>query len=66
LKAYSGKEVCRLLEQAGWQPRRVKGSHHIYAKPGERFIITVPIHGNRSLKPGLQRAIFKMARLSER
>jgi predicted RNA binding protein YcfA (HicA-like mRNA interferase family) len=65
LKAYSGKEVCRLLEQAGWQPRRVKGSHHIYAKPGERFIITVPVHANRSLKPGLQRAILKMTRLSE-
>jgi predicted RNA binding protein YcfA (HicA-like mRNA interferase family) len=65
LKAYSGKEVCRLLEQGGWQLRRVKGSHHIYSKPGERFIITVPVHGNQSLKPGLQRAIFKMARLAE-
>jgi predicted RNA binding protein YcfA (HicA-like mRNA interferase family) len=66
LKAHSGKEVCQLLEQTGWQLRRIKGSHHIYAKTGERFIITLPIHGNPSLKPGLQRAIFKMARLSER
>jgi predicted RNA binding protein YcfA (HicA-like mRNA interferase family) len=64
LKAYSGKEVCRLLEEAGWQLRRISGSHHIYSKSGERFIITVPVHGNCSLKPGLQRGIFKMARLS--
>ena len=65
MKAYRGKELCRLLEQVGWQLRRVKGSHPIYAKRGERFIITVPVPGNRPLKPGLQRAIFKMARLSE-
>jgi len=65
LKAYSGKEVCFRLKQNGWQLKRIKGSHHIYAKPGERVIITVPVHGNRTLKPGLQRAIFKLARLAE-
>jgi predicted RNA binding protein YcfA (HicA-like mRNA interferase family) len=65
LKAYSGKEVGRLLEQDGWQLKRIKGSHHIYGKPGERAIITVPVHGNQSLKPGLLRAIFKLAKLDE-
>jgi predicted RNA binding protein YcfA (HicA-like mRNA interferase family) len=63
LKSYSGKKVCRLLEDAGWQLRRVKGSHHIYGKSGERNIITVPVHGNHSLKPGLQRAILKAAHI---
>ena len=62
-RAYSGKDICRLLEQNGWELRRVKGSHHVYAKSGERFIITVPVHSNRSLKPGLCRAILKMAGL---
>ncbi|MGA2222649.1 MAG: type II toxin-antitoxin system HicA family toxin [Verrucomicrobiia bacterium] len=65
MKAYSGKEVCFLLKQNDWQLKRINGSHHIYAKPGERAIITVPVHGNRTLKPGLQRAIFKLAHFSE-
>ena len=61
--ACSGKEVCRLLEHNGWELRRIKGSHHIYSKSGERCIITVPVHGNKSLKQGLCRAILRMARL---
>jgi len=61
--ACSGKEVCRLLERNGWELRRIKGSHHIYSKSGERCIITVPVHGNKSLKQGLCRAILRMARL---
>jgi predicted RNA binding protein YcfA (HicA-like mRNA interferase family) len=65
VKAYSGKEVCRLLEQQGWILKRIKGSHHIYGKSGERAIITVPVHGNQSLKPGLLRAIFKLSKLDE-
>jgi predicted RNA binding protein YcfA (HicA-like mRNA interferase family) len=65
MRAYSGKDVCRVLEQRGWILRRTKGSHHIYSKAGERWIITVPIDGNRSLKPGLCRAILKMAGIEE-
>ncbi len=42
-----------------------KGSHHIYGKPGERALIVVPVHGNQSLKPGLQRAILKLASLAQ-
>ncbi|MDD5482800.1 MAG: type II toxin-antitoxin system HicA family toxin [Kiritimatiellae bacterium] len=57
--------MCRLLEHQGWSLRRIKGSHHIYSKPGERWIITVPVHGNQSLKPGLCRAILKMAGIEE-
>ena len=65
MKAYSGKEVCRLLKQHGWQLKRIRGSHHIYGKPGERAIITVPVHGNQSLKPGLLNAVLKAAKLTE-
>ncbi len=60
-RAWSGKELARALEEQGWTLRRIRGSHHIYAKPGERCIITLPIHGNKSLKPGLCRAVLKMA-----
>jgi predicted RNA binding protein YcfA (HicA-like mRNA interferase family) len=53
--------MCRLLEANGWALQRVAGSHHIYSKPGERKIITVPVHGNRELKPGLARRIARDA-----
>lgn len=49
------------VEQNGWQLKRIKGSHPIYGKPGERALIVVPVHGNQSLKPGLQRAVLKLA-----
>ncbi|MGD0015956.1 MAG: type II toxin-antitoxin system HicA family toxin [Verrucomicrobiia bacterium] len=64
-KSYSGKEVCRLLEQHSWQLKHIKGSHHIYGKPGERALIVVPVHGNQSLKSGLQRAILKLAGMED-
>jgi predicted RNA binding protein YcfA (HicA-like mRNA interferase family) len=45
--------MCRLIEANCWPPRRINGSHHIYSKPGEREIISVPMHGSKNLKPGL-------------
>jgi predicted RNA binding protein YcfA (HicA-like mRNA interferase family) len=55
VKALSGKELTRLLESHGWTLQRINGSHHIYAKTGSTVRISVPIHGNESLKAGLQR-----------
>jgi predicted RNA binding protein YcfA (HicA-like mRNA interferase family) len=42
----------------------VNGSHHIYGKPGEAARLSIPIHGNASLKLGLQRHLMKAAGLS--
>ena len=45
-------------------PKRINGSHHIYTKAGSVVRISVPIHGNESLKPfGLQRHLLKLANL---
>jgi predicted RNA binding protein YcfA (HicA-like mRNA interferase family) len=63
LKPITGPEMCRLLEVHGWRLERVKGSHHIYSKSGERRIITIPVHENRSLKPGLASRIGRMPTL---
>ncbi|MFN0316213.1 MAG: type II toxin-antitoxin system HicA family toxin [Burkholderiales bacterium] len=65
MKAISGKDLCRLLEQHGWQLKRVTGSHHIYTKPSDASRISVPVHGNSSLKLGLQRHLMKLAGISE-
>ena len=42
---------------------RVRGSHHKYGKGSARII--VPIHGNQSLKIGIQRALMRNAGLTE-
>ncbi len=30
MKQVSGKSFCQLLEQQGWELKRINGSHHIY------------------------------------
>jgi predicted RNA binding protein YcfA (HicA-like mRNA interferase family) len=65
VKAVSGKQFANLLEEHGWQLARVKGSHHIYTKAGNPVRISVPIHGNKSLKIGLQRHFMKVAGIQE-
>jgi predicted RNA binding protein YcfA (HicA-like mRNA interferase family) len=65
VKAISGKAFCRLLERHGWQLLRLQGSHHVYGKPGQRARISVPVHGNRPLKLGLQRHLLKLAGVGE-
>ena len=64
MRPITGKELCRLLNEAGWTLKRIKGSHHIFGKPGERKIIAVPVHGNQTIKPGLALRIAKDAGIS--
>jgi predicted RNA binding protein YcfA (HicA-like mRNA interferase family) len=65
VKAISGKQLARLLEQHGWLLLRVQGSHHIYGKAGSVARISIPIHGNQPLKIGLLKYLLKVAGLSD-
>ncbi|MGH8490557.1 MAG: type II toxin-antitoxin system HicA family toxin [Gammaproteobacteria bacterium] len=65
MKAISGKDFAKLLEEKGWVSRRTQGSHHIYVKEGNPARISVPIHGNKPLKVGLQRHLMKLAGIDE-
>jgi predicted RNA binding protein YcfA (HicA-like mRNA interferase family) len=65
VKVLSGKAFCRLLERHGWQLLRIEGSHHVYGKAGQRARISVPVHGNRPLKVGLQRHLLKLAGIQD-
>ena len=65
MSSISGKQLCRALEKAGWQLRRIHGSHHIYGKDGSVVRLTVPVHGNTPLKIGLLHALLKVAGLRE-
>lgn len=63
MKPLSGKEFARMVESHGWSLQRINGSHHIYAKAGSTVRLSIPIHGNESLKVGLQRHLMKLAGL---
>ena len=51
--------------QNGWPLLRIDGSHHIDGKPNNPARISVPIHGNQSLKAGLLRHFLKVANLTD-
>lgn len=59
LKSVTEPEMCRLIEANGWSLKRINGSHHIYAKSGERKIISVPVHRSKNLTAGLARRIAR-------
>lgn len=66
MKSVSGKDLARLLEKHGWELKRISGSHHIYAKPGNPARISLPIHGNQALKTGLLRHLLKLSGIDEK
>ncbi len=65
MRAVSGKEFCKALERQGWQLWHVRGSHHIYEHPDRPGRIPVPVHGNKTLKKGMQRSLMGDAGLTE-
>jgi predicted RNA binding protein YcfA (HicA-like mRNA interferase family) len=65
MKAVSGKRFAKLAEQKGWQLTRISGSHHIYLMEGRTERLVIPIHGNQTLKMGLQRALMKIVPLDD-
>ncbi len=65
MKALSGREFARLIEQHGWRLLRVSGSHYVYGKAGTVARLSIPIHGNRPLKIGLLRHLAKLAEIPD-
>jgi predicted RNA binding protein YcfA (HicA-like mRNA interferase family) len=54
------KELCRILEQRGFELVRVKGSHHYFRHPEAGRITVVPMH-SKDLPKGTFYAILKQA-----
>ncbi|KAB2836998.1 MAG: type II toxin-antitoxin system HicA family toxin [Candidatus Brocadia sp.] len=65
MKSISGKNLCKILEKKGWYLKTIRGSHHVYMKPGKKERISVPVHGNKDLKLGLLKTIVKIAEIQE-
>jgi predicted RNA binding protein YcfA (HicA-like mRNA interferase family) len=54
-----------VLRKHGWELKRIRGSHHIFSKAGVATILTVPVHGNKSLKVGTLKSLLRDAGLGE-
>jgi predicted RNA binding protein YcfA (HicA-like mRNA interferase family) len=65
MKSVTGKRMEKLAEQKGWMLARINGSHHVYTKEGRIERVVIPIHGNRTLKIGLQRSLMKIIPVDE-
>ena len=57
--------MCKVLEAHGWGLHDIQGSHHAYVKPGSQLKISVPVHANRDLAKGTQKAIMRQAGLTD-
>ena len=55
----SGKELVKMLKKDGWDMVRIKGSHHIMKKGNKT--ISIPVHGNQSLKNGIEKKLLILA-----
>lgn len=65
MKAVSGKRLAKLAEEKGWRLARINGSHHIFTMEGRIERLVIPVHGNQTLKTGLQRALMKLIPVTE-
>ena len=61
----SAKHLIKILEEAGFEFRRSKGSHQIFYNPVTNKTAIVPVHGNKDLKKGTFLAILKQAGISK-
>lgn len=53
--------LIQLLEDAGFQFKRAKGSHRVYYNPINNKTVIVPFHNGKDLKKGTFVAILKQA-----
>ena len=65
MKSVTGKQFATLAEEKGWRLARINGSHHIYTQEGRMERLVIPIHGNQTLKQGLQRSLMKIVPIRE-
>ena len=63
LPAISPQKLARVLEQAGFELKRVKGSYHYYYNPETEKIAVVPFH-KKDLPKGTLHAILRDADIS--
>ena len=61
LGIFSGKEVCQILETAGFARVRQRGSHIIMQRKLRGVTTTVPVPSHRTLRIGTLQAIIRQS-----
>ena len=64
MKAYSSREIIKILKDDGWYLHEVHGDHHQFKHPNKKGKVTV-IHPEKNLTVRLIRIILKQAGLKE-
>ncbi|MGH8687227.1 MAG: type II toxin-antitoxin system HicA family toxin [Burkholderiales bacterium] len=66
LRVFSGKELCRLLSQYGFQQVRQRGSHAVMQKRTETSTVTVPVPMHDEIRIGTLQSIIRQTGLPRR
>ena len=64
LRILSGRDVCKILAQQGFEEVRQKGSHIIMQKRQGQSTVTVPVPDHSELKTGTLASIIRQSGLS--
>ncbi|RXT00966.1 type II toxin-antitoxin system HicA family toxin [Ammoniphilus sp. CFH 90114] len=64
MKAYSSRELMKLVEANGWELVRVKGEHYQFKHPTKPGLLTIP-HPKKDFPLRTQRSILKQAGIEE-
>ena len=58
IPSISGKRVVKAFERLGFFVERVNGSHHVMKMEGNRYKLSVPVHGNSDIKRGTLKGLI--------
>lgn len=64
LRVFSGKELCRLLTQHGFQQVRQRGSHVVMQKRTDISTVTVPVPMHDEIRIGTLQSIIRQSGLA--
>jgi len=64
LRVFSGKELCRLLSQHGFQQVRQRGSHAVMQKRIGNSTVTVPVPMHDEIRIGTLQSIIRQSGLA--
>lgn len=57
----SGRDVCRVLEQHGFQIVRQRGSHIVMQRRGDLATVTVPVPDHPEIRIGTLQSIIRQS-----
>jgi len=63
LRAFSGKELCRLLAEHGFTEVRRRGSHVVLQKRSAAGTTTVVVPDHRAIRTGTLQSILRQSQL---